>query len=207
MGYQATFTGWQNFTLEDLLVDYRKAKADCFFENTFPIAIKFAEYEQDLLVKLNRLLDSLKTNNSFAKNQEYLGEFRLLPKKLAINPKTNSSKGHVHFSNPNRAFEYLDKNNVLKPEFRIVGDFLVESHIISALWINSIGHKFDACLAESCYGARLKRIRNDDTLDRDAALATGDQKGYGLAALFHLFHGVEVIYVHDGFHPPIMNEI
>jgi len=40
MGYQAYFTGWQNLSLEDLVVAYRKAKADCFFENTFPAAIK-----------------------------------------------------------------------------------------------------------------------------------------------------------------------
>lgn len=32
MGYQANFTGWQNLTFEDLVVAYRKAKADCFFE-------------------------------------------------------------------------------------------------------------------------------------------------------------------------------
>jgi hypothetical protein len=47
MGYQATFTNWQNITLEDLTVAFRKAKADCFFENTFPTTIKFAVYEQD----------------------------------------------------------------------------------------------------------------------------------------------------------------
>lgn len=40
MSYKATFTGWQNLTLEDLVVAYRKAKADCFFENTFPFISK-----------------------------------------------------------------------------------------------------------------------------------------------------------------------
>lgn len=54
MAYQAVFTGWKNITLEDLLVAYRKAKADCFFENTFPAAIKFADYEQDLLSNLKK---------------------------------------------------------------------------------------------------------------------------------------------------------
>lgn len=43
MHYQANFTGWQNLILEDLVVAYRKAKADYFFENTFATAIKFAE--------------------------------------------------------------------------------------------------------------------------------------------------------------------
>ena len=54
MSYYAKFTGWDSLTVEDLLVAYRKAKADCFFENTFPTAIKFAEYEQDLLINLKR---------------------------------------------------------------------------------------------------------------------------------------------------------
>lgn len=168
MGYQAKFSGWQNITIEDLLVAYRKAKADCFFENTFPTAIKFAEYEQGLLVKLNALLNNLQTDNGFMANKDYLGEFRLLPKKLSFKPKPTASNGHVHFSNPKRSFEHLTQNNNLFPEFRIVGDFPVESHIISALWINMIGQKFDAFLDDSCYGARLRRIRDEDTLDENA---------------------------------------
>lgn len=55
MTYQAIFTGWDDLTIEDLLVAYRKAKADSFFENTFPVAIKFAEYEQELLENLQKL--------------------------------------------------------------------------------------------------------------------------------------------------------
>jgi hypothetical protein len=165
MAYQAKFTGWHNITLEDLIVAYRKAKADCFFENTFPTAIKFAEYEQDLLANLKALLDSLQAQNGFAKNENYVGEFRLLPKSLSFKLKPNASNGHVYFSNPQKAFDHLINNNELIPEFRIIGDFPVESHILSALWINMIGYQFDACLDDSCYGARLKRIRDDESLD------------------------------------------
>ena len=57
MSYKAKFSGWKNLKLEDLIVAYRKAKADCFFENTFPTAIKFAEYEHDLLNNLKTLLE------------------------------------------------------------------------------------------------------------------------------------------------------
>ena len=168
MNYQATFTGWQNLTLEDLVVAYRKAKADCFFENTFPTAIKFAEYEQDLLVNLKALLTSLQGEKGFANNDDYLGDIRLLPKKLTIKAKPDAGNGHVHFSNPVRAFESLTRQSDLIPEFRVTGDFPVSTHILSALWINMVGHKFDACLDDSCYGARLKRIRNDELLDKDA---------------------------------------
>ncbi len=168
MGYQANFTGWQHITLEDLVVAYRKAKADCFFENTFPTAIKFAEYEQDLLAKLKALLASLQGEQGFSDNDGYLGDIRLLPKKLSIKAKPEAGNAHVHFSNPTRAFEHLTRQSELIPEFRVIGDFPVDTHILSALWINTVGYKFDACLDDSCYGARLKRIRNDELLAKDA---------------------------------------
>lgn len=168
MSYQAIFTGWNQLTLEDMVVAYRKAKADCFFENTFPTAIKFAEYEEELHTNLKQLLETLKSKNGLAAKKKWLGEYRLLPKKLTIKSKAATANGHIHFSCPVRAFEALTDNNKLIPEFRIVGDFPVEAHIISALWINTVGHKFDSCLEDTCYGARLRRIRNDDTLDKDA---------------------------------------
>ncbi|MFT5717675.1 MAG: hypothetical protein ACI9T7_001871 [Oleiphilaceae bacterium] len=167
MSYKAEFTGWNNLAVEDLLVAYRKAKADCFFENTFPTASKFAEYELDLLANLKKLMSSLKDNKGFTLNKEYLGKFRIIPKKLAMDPKAKCGNGHVHFSSPARAFGHLKQNTELKPEFRVIGDFPVESHIISALWINMVGHKLDSCLSERCYGARLKRISNDDEFNSD----------------------------------------
>lgn len=162
MGYQAKFTSWEDLTIEDLLVAYRKAKADCFFENVFPTAIKFAEYEQDLLAHLKNLLALLQNDKNFETNKDLLGEFRLLPKKLSTKKRNEvPENGHVHFSNPDRAVKNLFDNFNIRPEFRIVGDFPVNTHIISALWINMIGHKFDAKLDDCCYGARLKRARND----------------------------------------------
>lgn len=168
MSYEARFEGWDSLNIEDLLIAYRKAKADCFFENTFPTAIKFAEYEQDLLANLENLLARLKLDAGFESNEGLLGDFRLLPKKLSTEKKADSTEnGHVHFSDPERAVDSLFKNYNITPEFRIVGDFPVDSHVISALWINMVGHKFDAKLDESCYGARLKRIRNDELFSAD----------------------------------------
>ena len=165
MSYQAIFKGWSNLALADLIVAYRKAKADVFFENTFPSAIKFADYEQDLIGNLENLLIQLKNNNGFLKDQNLLGKYKVIPKKMRFSPKVNIHNGHVHFSNPDRAFTGLLNNNEMKAEFRVIGDFPVDAHIISALWINMVGHKFDGCLNECCYGARLKRIRNDESLD------------------------------------------
>ena len=168
MAYSAKFQGWRAISLEDLLVAYRKAKADCFYENAFPTAIKFAQYEQDLLKNLQALADVLR-EEGFGDGQRFLGECRLLPKKLSIGNNSDADNGHAHFSDPSRAFEILRKSKVLTPEFRVVGDFPVDTHVISALWINMVGHKFDACLRDDCYGARLRRIRNNkEGLDREA---------------------------------------
>ncbi len=164
MAYSAEFKGWEQLTREDLIVAYRKAKADCFFENTFPSAIKFAEYEEDLLDNLDKLLDKLIDDSGFSSNRMLLGDFRLTPKKLGLKVKSGDSNGHIHFSSPDRSFESLKKNNELLPEFRVIGDFPVDAHIISALWINMIGHKFDAQLDDSCYGARLRRVQNDEEI-------------------------------------------
>ncbi len=177
MGYQAKFEGWSKLLLEDLIVAYRKAKADSFFESTFPSAIKFAEYEQDLLANLKELLTQLQSNKGFSDNDTLLGEYRVVPKKLGTEPKDAKKNSHIHFSKPERAFDNLLKKNQLVPEFRIIGDFPVETHIISALWINMVGHKFDACLDSTCYGARLKRVRNDDIL------ANNSEKPFHITAI------------------------
>lgn len=166
MGYIAKFMGWNNLSLEDLIVAYRKAKADCFFEKILPNGIKFAEYEQNLIENLNKLLSKLQNENGFYRNENYLGEFRVVPKKLDIKPKTDTSNGHVHFSDAARSFKSLVQYNELIPEFRIIGDFPIDTHIISALWINMVGHKFDNSLSESCYGFRLKRVSNDFLNDK-----------------------------------------
>ncbi|MDI1351592.1 MAG: hypothetical protein PSV35_02315, partial [bacterium] len=151
-----------------LIIAYRKAKADCFFENIFPSAIKFSEYERDLLVNLKNLLEKLQINNGFINDSSLLGECRIIPKKLQIEPKKKSNNGHAHFSDPIRAFKTLKNQNNITPEFRVIGDFPVDTHIISALWINMIGHKFDACLGISSYGSRLRRVRNEKILDKNA---------------------------------------
>lgn len=45
----------------------------------------------------------------------------------------------------------------------MIGDFSVEVHIISALWVNLVGHKFDAQLGSSAVASRLRRYRRDSS--------------------------------------------
>lgn len=161
--YLSDFEGWSELTLSDLLIAYRKAKADVFFENVFPCALKFAEYEQNLVPNLKALLQRLKSQQGFAKDKDLLGDFRLVPKKLSFERKKDAPIGHVYFSDADRAFKNLLDIHNLKPGFRIIGDFPVDTHVISALWINKVGHKLDACLDDkTAYGSRLRRVRSKE---------------------------------------------
>lgn len=163
---------WQDVTLTDLFFAFRKAKADCFFERTICIASQFAEYEQDLSRKLVELLTRLHAGQIEALFAESLGQTRVVAKKLgaaAKVPKKNSvPDGHSFFSDPARAFERLCSSHDLTPEFRLVGEFPVEMHVLSALWINLAGHKFDAVLSKSAYGSRLRRYRPEPGAPKDS---------------------------------------
>ncbi|KNH13581.1 hypothetical protein ACS79_06245 [Vibrio lentus] len=175
MTYKAEFKGWSNLSLDDIMVAYKKAKADCYFENGFPSSIAFAEFEDDLIENLKDILKKWTEHNG-PKLAECIGEFHLVPKKLTVVPKENSN-GHIHFSDKGKAFKYLTKHSTLLPELRIIGDFPVEAHIFSALWINTVGHKLDACLeTNDVYGARLKR---QGTCEND----NSDINPYNLSAI------------------------
>ncbi|HCL3240010.1 TPA: RNA-directed DNA polymerase, partial [Pseudomonas aeruginosa] len=150
-------------TLEDLFFAFRKAKADCFFERSICIASQFAEYEQDLACKLTSLLAGLQAERVVELLIQNLGQTRVVAKKLGTAPKPTKKgaapDGHGFFSDPARAFDRLCASHELTPEFRLVGDFPVEMHVLSALWINLVGHRFDAVLPKSAYGSRLRRYR------------------------------------------------
>ena len=158
MSYKNAFKGWDKLTISDLLVAYRKSKADCFFEqNSFPTAARFARYEVDLLENLRTLLAKLKAANGFRDISYLIGDYRVVPKKLSFEATRKEKRKHIFFSDASRTIENLKKSSELTAEFRIIGDFPVDMHILSALWVNTVGHKFDACLFDCCYSGRLKR--------------------------------------------------
>lgn len=162
----ASIGTWQDVGLQELVFAYRKAKADCFFDRSIYVAREFAEYEAHLPANLSKLVVRLqrgKIANLLAKN---LGTPRLMAKKLGLQPKENHPSvpnGHGFFSDPQRAFQRLCDTDDLTPEFRLIGDFPVTMHILSALWVNLVGHKFDAALSQSAYGSRLRRYRREPT--------------------------------------------
>ena len=163
---------WQEITLADIFFAFRKAKADCFFERSICIAKEFSDYEESLAQKLTILLTRLQAGEVTEVLAQNLGQTRVVAKKLEAKPKPtrqkSASETHSFFSDPARAFERLCASHDLTPEFRLIGDFPVEMHVLSALWINLVGHKFDAVLSKSAYGSRLRRYRPEPGAPKDS---------------------------------------
>lgn len=163
---------WQDLTMQDLFFAFRKAKADCFFERSICIASAFTDYEQDLARNLTALLTTLQEGEVAEVLAQNMGQTRVVAKKLGTSPKRPQNggvpDGHGFFSDPKRAFEHLRASHDLTPEFRLVGNFPVEMHVLSALWINLVGHKFDAVLSTSAYGSRLRRYRPEPGSPKDS---------------------------------------
>ena len=158
---QLQINTWADISLTELFYAYRKAKSDCYFENSLFIAREFVEYESALTEHLHDLLGRLHDGKISEVLMENLGEPVLVAKKLAFESKEQKKtpNGHGFFSTQERAFQHLYNTYNLIPEFRLVGDFPVHMHVLSALWINLVGHKYDAALTKSAYGSRLRRYR------------------------------------------------
>jgi hypothetical protein len=153
---------WEVVSLRELFFAYRKAKADCFYERSIYVARQFALYERNLADNLLALLQRLQHGEINSILAENLGRPRAVAKKLGLEPKKRRGKpavSHGFFSDPTRAFEWLRQSHDLMPEFRLIGDFSPTMHVLSALWINQVGHKFDAALSSNAYGMRLRRYR------------------------------------------------
>lgn len=149
--------------MEDMYDAYRKAKVDVFYERSQPMALEFCEYERALhsnLIELRAKLTS--QDNLWFRDVDFLGTYGFIPKSLTIPPPEKSNQPHFSQSDPEDSWKDIlrrcksDKPSV---EFRPVAHFSVDMYVVCALWVNLIGHKFDACLETCARGTRLRRLR------------------------------------------------
>lgn len=160
-------TDWSGLSLTDLFFAYRKAKVDCFYESSIRVAEPFIAYEQSLPDKLAALLVRLQEGEAAAILTEGIKPPIIFPKRLHFEQQVSEKQGgdasmaHAFFSDAERAFQRSTDQRTPIPEFRLIGDFSVEAHVLSALWVNLVGHKFDACLSPRALASRVRRYRAD----------------------------------------------
>lgn len=160
---------WSDLSLNDLFFAYRKAKVDCFYETSIRVAERFIAYEQALPDNLAALLVRLHAGEAAAVLTSGIEQPIIFPKRLnfTTDEQAPDQQGaaaptaHAFFSDAERAFARATHQRQLVPEFRLIGDFKVEAHILSALWINLVGHKFDSCLSSRALASRVRRYRED----------------------------------------------
>ncbi|ADB18091.1 conserved hypothetical protein [Pirellula staleyi DSM 6068] len=147
---------------------YQKAKVDVFYERSQPRSQEFCEYERNLHANLTALQKTLtRPRTNWFKSNDFIGSYGFIPKGLQIPEPDGDQDSAAHFSvsNPDDAWNVMmtslgEKRPIA--EFRPVALFTVNMYVVCALWVNLVGHMFDACLDSSARGTRLRRLRQTD---------------------------------------------
>lgn len=142
-------------TIEDLVLAYRKVKVDLWYSGN-PCRIKLTGFEDKLEENLHKILDAL--NN---KDEKYLLQisngYWLCPKKIRPREDDSIDKKNTIFSDPNRA---SSASEVESFDLRILENAPIAFHVITTLWINKIGERFDSRVSKNAYGNRLRRHKD-----------------------------------------------
>lgn len=154
------FKGFENLEITDLLIAYRKAKSDIFWEKNISAVDRFVNFEINFEANIYSLFEVLKKADvekiiSYCTDDEFFINY---PKSIDFECNDEESKDFYSISSPAKEFERKLKDCEITISSRIVGNFTVQAHILSALWINFIGHKYDEKLSKNAYGSRLNRL-------------------------------------------------
>lgn len=125
---------------------------------------RFVNFEINFESNINDLFEVLK-NADVEEIVRYCidDEFYInYPKSIDFECNDEESKDFYSISSPAKEFDRKLKDCKITISSRIVGNFTVQAHILSALWINFIGHKYDEKLSKNSYGSRLNRINLDN---------------------------------------------
>lgn len=174
-----------SFSLEDLSLAYRKAKADLFYSSHASLN-DILEYEEDLLKHLSALQEKIEGNDeSWVTEPEFIGSWILATKSVDMSGwekfRAENSNGLI-FSSPNEEWQHAcsllaahaayEKPNA---EFRVMARCSMDFHVLSTFWILKVGYLFDAKLTSCAYGNRLRRTQDDKEIN---SLSLGSFKPY-----------------------------
>ena len=149
------------FSLSNLYLAYRKAKAEAFHEKTHFHALEFTKYEQALHANLSALRRRLiaKQADWFA-DANFIGSYAYLPKSVDCSAWDEDNDGHFRGLDPRSDWErrFKAKKTPASASLRLIIRPTVDFQVVSALWILHVGHLYDAVLdTRSSFGNRLRR--------------------------------------------------
>ncbi len=150
------------FSLGNLYLGYRKAKAEAFYENTHFHALAFTKYEQNLHANLRKLRGRLVARPAdWHADAAFLGDHAYLPKSVDCSSWVGNTAGHFRALDPRKDWQrrFQAAGRPARASLRLVVRPTVDFQIISALWILFVGYLFDAALDRSTsFGNRLRRF-------------------------------------------------
>lgn len=169
-------------TIDELILAYRKAKADAYYSQNFVIN-DWIEYEDELLQNLTKFLEKINEEKfTWFFNKKFTGSYVLAPK--SIDPYKPDALNNTIFSSPAAKWQMSnDSNDANKksspPTFtlRVMANNSVNLHLLSALWIMRVGHKLDKALSDNSFANRLRRNKN------------GEYNRYAHGSFLHYFQG------------------
>ena len=137
-------------TIENLAFAYRKAKVDLFYSGN-PRRIDLLEFEKELEKNLNAIKKAYENNDeSFFLNIS--NGYWYYPKSTISSSKKNNNILIISDSNGK------GKSCRIKSyEVRVLERLPIAFHVITTLWIDSVGTKMDSMLSKSSYGNRIKQ--------------------------------------------------
>ncbi|UJR86233.1 reverse transcriptase domain-containing protein [Sandaracinus amylolyticus] len=154
------------FSMDDLMIAYRKAKQEAYFDANTAHGAKFAAYERNLERNLTGLSARLRSRTAdWHTDPDFLGAITYVPKSLDRGDKDESTTA-VQFYDSDGLRQWRRSNpdgHRAKATFRPVIDATVDFMIVSALWVMKVGVHYDGVLSRKhVYGNRIRRRRGQD---------------------------------------------
>ncbi|SHI91807.1 RNA-directed DNA polymerase [Flavobacterium terrae] len=141
-----------NYTLEDLIIAYKKVKNDIYHDKSNISIFKIVDFEKYLIENLEVLLENLNNyNEQYFSSPDFFGGFNVCLKSTEITNSDRNDSG-IYFSN-----HFEDSLVPNKIKYRYIGDNSIEFQILGSLWIDKIGVHLEKNVSKNSYGCRLDR--------------------------------------------------
>jgi hypothetical protein len=162
-----------NVELHELYRAYRAAKFEAFRDSNCAHGLKFAEFEAKLALNLAALQKELnRPEPTWSSDLSFIGEVACIPKSIEFEKSAKGASEEIHCqeSDPLRQWSTDCGGEKATADFRPVINASVEFAIVSALWVQRVGHLYDERLdTRYAVGNRLRRLRPDKDADPGAA--------------------------------------